>query len=309
LVTSIYHNSDKTAYRYDKRGNIAEVYEDGELLARYGYDALNRLIREDNAKLEKSFTIEYDTNGNILRKNEYPFTLNELVGGTKLRYRYDGDRLMSFDKKVCQYDELGNPTVYKNKTLQWDFRNLKAYGNTRFDYNASGIRLSKKHGDNETKFYLSGTKLLTEKRTQTTCEPELGDYIYGDGDEDTAEEYYTRQKRVDIEYLYGANGIMGFITRQSGQCNRTYYYRKNLQGDITHIFEDTGTKKVLRAKYIYDAWGNCNILRNDGGVGSLNAIRYRGYYYDNETGLYYLQSRYYDPETGRFISPDAIEIY
>ena len=58
---------------------------------------------------------------------------------------------------------------------------------------------------------------------------------------------------------------------------------------------------------MYDAWGNCTISLNTNGIASLNPIRYRGYYYDTETGLYYLNARYYSPEWRRFISPDAAE--
>ena len=66
-----------------------------------------------------------------------------------------------------------------------------------------------------------------------------------------------------------------------------------------------GTELV--AKYVYDAWGNCTITHNVGNIANINPFRYRGYYYDFETGLYYLQSRYYDPSIGRFISPDSVE--
>lgn len=83
-----------------------------------------------------------------------------------------------------------------------------------------------------------------------------------------------------------------------------YYYRKNLQGDVTHILDEHGG---VVAKYNYDAWGNHEIEFEVNGVGTLNPIRYRGYYYDNETGFYYLKSRYYDPEVGRFISMDSID--
>ena len=87
-----------------------------------------------------------------------------------------------------------------------------------------------------------------------------------------------------------------------------YLYRKNAQGDITHILDNTG---MVVAKYIYDAWGNHAILDGNGddltsGVGVLNPFRYRSYYYDEETDLYYLQTRYYDPEVGRFISQDDV---
>ena len=82
-----------------------------------------------------------------------------------------------------------------------------------------------------------------------------------------------------------------------------YYYMKNVQGDVIAILDANGNKVV---EYDYNAWG---YLRSTTGilastVGVKNPIRYRGYYYDVETGLYYLQSRYYDPQTGRFINAD-----
>ncbi|MDR3293369.1 MAG: RHS repeat-associated core domain-containing protein, partial [Clostridiales bacterium] len=102
----------------------------------------------------------------------------------------------------------------------------------------------------------------------------------------------------------GANGLTGFVVAKTGEPTKTYYYRKNIQGDITHIYDVNG---VLKARYTYDAWGNHIIDINEDGVGDLNPFRYRGYYYDVEIGLYYLNSRYYDSEVGRFVSPDNIE--
>ena len=93
------------------------------------------------------------------------------------------------------------------------------------------------------------------------------------------------------------------------KCNNVnYLYRKNAQGDVTHILDNTG---MVVAKYIYDAWGNHAIVDASGsnvtsGIGVLNPFRYRGYFYDEETDLYYLQTRYYDPELGRFISQDDV---
>ena len=72
---------------------------------------------------------------------------------------------------------------------------------------------------------------------------------------------------------------------------------------MTHIYDETGT---LFAEYVYDAWGNHQIKTDVNGIGTVNPIRYRGYYYDTEMGLYYLRARYYDPETGRFISQDDV---
>ena len=82
-----------------------------------------------------------------------------------------------------------------------------------------------------------------------------------------------------------------------------YFYRKNLQVDIIGIYDSCWN---LLGLYEYDAWGN--LLSQVGSeILNINPFRYRGYYYDAETGLYYLNSRYYDPEIGRFISPDSLD--
>ena len=90
----------------------------------------------------------------------------------------------------------------------------------------------------------------------------------------------------------------------------TYYFEKNLQGDIIAIYTENGTKI---GSYTYDAWGNCTVSTESGTttiqkriVRTLNPFRYRGYYYDTETGLYYLQSRYYNPQWGRFLNADGM---
>ena len=84
----------------------------------------------------------------------------------------------------------------------------------------------------------------------------------------------------------------------------TYYLEKNLQGDIIALYNSSGTKLV---GYTYDAWGNCTTTyyNNGGSTGAqFNPFRYRGYYYDTGLELYYLNSRYYDSRTGRFINAD-----
>ena len=80
-----------------------------------------------------------------------------------------------------------------------------------------------------------------------------------------------------------------------------YFYVKNLQGDVIRIIDLAGTEV---ASYVYDSWGNIKDTKGDTTVRELNPIRYRGYVYDTETSLYYLQSRYYDPFTGRFLNAD-----
>ena len=123
-----------------------------------------------------------------------------------------------------------------------------------------------------------------------------------------------------MEFLYGIDGVIGFKLN-----NNSYYYKKNLQGDIIGIYN---SDLQLIAKYAYDAWGNHKISYLEGSnfvdfnnessytntsnnnlyIALKNPFRYRSYYFDQETSLYYLNSRYYDPRTGRFINVDDISV-
>ena len=87
----------------------------------------------------------------------------------------------------------------------------------------------------------------------------------------------------------------------------TFWFEKNLQGDVVAIYNNSGVKL---ASYIYDAWGNFTVTYTNGGAATAaqyNPFTYRSYYYDDETGFYYVSSRYYDPEIGRFINADDID--
>ena len=148
-----------------------------------------------------------------------------------------------------------------------------------FKYNSAGIRTSKSYYDMNTgaltasTFILDGSNIIKEDRN-------------GGG--------------LILYYYYDASGVTGFEYN-----NNKYYYGKNLQGDIIKIFDASGIEVVT---YKYDAWGN--IISISGSfastVGQYNPFRYRSYYYDSETGWYYLNSRYYDPSVGRFINADGI---
>ena len=117
---------------------------------------------------------------------------------------------------------------------------------------------------------------------------------------------------TSIDYIYGTEGIAGFIVDKDTNNEATYVYRKNIFGDVTAVYNDDG---ILQCTYEYDAWGNHVIYDADGkvvdgnsdNIGLINPIRYRGYYFDEETGLYYLKTRYYDPQVGRFMTIDGIE--
>ena len=122
-------------------------------------------------------------------------------------------------------------------------------------------------------------------------------YYYDNGNL-VAEHRTTDSASSWLYYLYGVDGIAGFRYNST-----TYLFRKNIQGDVTHIYTESGT---LVGQYAYAAWGNCAILQDANGIATLNPFRYRGYYFDQENDLYYLQSRYYDPATCRFVNADDI---
>ena len=176
------------------------------------------------------------------------------------------DQLTSYNGQVIEYDVLGNPTTYRGNNLTWTkVSKLASFGNNTFKYNASGIRFKK----NNTVYTLEGNKILKEIDGSKT-----------------------------LTYYYGVNGVVGFNYNK-----KDYFYCKNLQGDIVSIYRADGTKV---AEYAYNAWGKILKVNNytSDNIGTLNPFRYRSYYYDIETNLYYLETRYYDPETGRFISAD-----
>ena len=108
-----------------------------------------------------------------------------------------------------------------------------------------------------------------------------------------------------LDFVYDESG-KPFALKYStnGTSFQTYYYVLNLQGDVVKLIHYIpGFEYESVATYEYDAWGN--ILSSSGKLAEINPLRYRGYYYDSETGFYYLQSRYYDPENHRFINADS----
>ena len=107
--------------------------------------------------------------------------------------------------------------------------------------------------------------------------------------------------------LYDHTGILGLCD----SSYNFYYAKKDAQGNISALLDGNGEVVV---KYKYDAWGKCKVLNPNGTentsatfIGNVNPFRYRGYYFDTNTGLYYLKSRFYDPETGRFLNADTID--
>ena len=108
-------------------------------------------------------------------------------------------------------------------------------------------------------------------------------------------------KTETLDFFYDESGRpFAFNYSVDGDIASTYYYILNLQGDVVQIIDEGG---VTQAEYIYSPWGE--VISAEGDLAEINPLRYRGYYYDSETGFYYLQSRYYDPENHRFINADS----
>lgn len=104
-----------------------------------------------------------------------------------------------------------------------------------------------------------------------------------------------------IDFIYDESGRPFALVYTKGPADPVvYYYVLNLQGDVVGLTDASGT---FVAQYTYNAWGE--ILSSTGDMAGINPLRYRGYYYDFETGFYYLQSRYYDPANHRFINADS----
>jgi len=303
LVASEIYSSEgkvksKYNYIYDEYGNIVKVKEDGKLITRYTYDGLNRLVREDNKKLDSTVVYVYDIGGNIIRKEKYSYTLDEDLGdGVSSIYRYSdagwNDLLVEYGDYTIEYDNLGKPKSHNGNTLEWsNVRQLTGYGsNIQYTYDMNGRRISKTVGEVTTKYFLDGDRILAQ---------DDGNYM---------------------EFIYGISGVEGFIL-----LDNVYRYKKNILGDIIGIIDEDNNEIV---RYVYDAYGNHRIELLNGSdyiecdydldytnnsildsyrtISKENPFRYRGYYYDTETQLFYCNSRYYSPELCRWISPDSIE--
>ncbi|MBQ9716317.1 MAG: hypothetical protein IJV77_07950 [Clostridia bacterium] len=273
-----YNDGTCDQYTYDCNGNITSIVSSNGTTT-YAYDSLGRLVSEANPVFGTT-SYSYDTNGNIRTKTK---------GGNVTNYLYTNpwkDQLTSVGGQAITYDAIGNPISYKGNALTWiRGRLLSSFGNNSYTYNSAGIRTSKTVGGVTTNYAVSGGTILSEITNGVTT-----------------------------IYYYSADGIIGF-----NRAGVDYFYRKNMQGDIIAIVNASGG---VVAKYVYDAWGNhiayywngnafaeaiSNTTNANCQIALFNPFRYRGYYFDNETGLYYLNSRYYDPQVGRFINADTID--
>jgi RHS repeat-associated protein len=263
-------------YTYDSNKNITEIKENGAVIQSYVYDSWGQLIRENDARANKTYVYNYDSFGNLLSKNTYDYTTGELGAVTDTDTCTYGDAnwtdlLTEFNGQSIVYDQIGNPTEYLGWDMTWQAGRQLASASkpdtaVSYKYDDSGIRTSKTVNGVETRY----TTIDGRITSQTTGNDLL--YFYYDSD----------------------NSLFGFDYN-----GNKYLYVKNLQGDIVGIVDNTG---ALVVEYAYDAWGKT--ISQTGTLAEVNPFRYRGYYWDSETQLYYLQSRYYDSLTKRFINAD-----
>ena len=268
------------SYTYDAVGNILTVSENNTLKASYTYDEQNQLLTETLWDTGIRYEYTYDTYGNIRSVKEYNANTGALISSDAYSYTNSTwlDRLTAFNGTTITYDNSGNPLSYNNGsayTFTWDGRELASVvtggETTSYTYGADGLRTQKQYGGITYNYY----------------------YVDGQLVRMTWANSY-------IDFLYDESGSVYSFVYDGDQ----YYYVKNLQGDVVQIYSIWGTKAV---EYSYDAWGNCTVVYEHSSYGDLaeiNPIRYRGYFYDFETGFYYLNSRYYDPQVKRFINAD-----
>ena len=278
---------------YDLLGdNIETISEGGVQRQKYWYDSLNQLIREDNLDLNKTIVYSYDLGGNLTNTEEYAYQTGATVTGsptTTNTYTYGDsnwkDKLTAYNGNTISYDAIGNPLSYYNGfTFTWQKgRQLASATNgttsVTYTYNNDGYRTAKTINGTTTDYTLEGDRVLIEKTGS--------DYVW---------------------FYYDAAGAP--VAMATGSGPSLYIYRKNLQGDITGIY--SGTTGTLLVSYVYDAWGkvtatNVANTTESSMVLARNPYLYRGYRYDSETGLYYVSSRYYDPEICRWINVDDAE--
>ena len=262
----------------------------------YKYDKNGQLIYADNYLDDCTSTFSYDSRGNILKVDKYKHndenhTLDNLDNKTVLTsktFSYSNDEwkdeLTAVNGTSLTYDENGNVITYGDKSFTWNTgRNLESIvdGDNKYSYtyDENGIRTSKTVNGKTTYYNTKDGVILSQ--TDGT------DTLY---------------------FQYDSNGTpLGFVWNGT-----QYLYLTNQMGDVISITDAQGNEIV---QYDYDPWGKCNFLEpmiadekfaND--IANVNPIRYRGYYLDSETGYYYLQSRYYDPDICRFINSDIYDV-
>lgn len=318
-ITHSKNNSTLHNYTWNSDGMLRTTSEsdnvNGGYTNSYVYDNYGQLTRENNGHFGKTILYTYDNIGNITKAQKYNYTTGAVSGTpTEDTYTYSTvypDRLTTFNNKNIEYDDNGCVKTYDGRTYNWHKGKLSSINKSTvnssqrifiggitedytFKYNAYGQRIEKKYT------YFPGSIQQNEylANCTSTYEYDLNGRLLSD----TRELRYSDGSTINKKFvfIYEESDIVGVIfTNSSG--TGIYYYDKNPRGDVIAILDNSGNTVV---KYRYDAYGNCTCYystNND--LEQSNPIRYRSYYYDEDTGLYYLNARYYNPQWRRFISP------
>ena len=277
LTSTFGGNTVSHSYTYDANGNILS---DGTTT--YAYDSLNQLVWEYNTAAGKAWNYAYDLGGNILSKTEYDYADGQTSNPVTVSYTYGDavwrDLLTAYNGETISYDGIGNPTNYRGWGMSWQggrqLASMQKDGTTlSFAYNDAGLRTEKTVNGSTRRYIWNSSQLMA--------------------DVDASDAFY---------FHYSSGGELIGYTYKTAEAETECILVKNQQGDVERVISADGT---ILAAYTYDAWGNT--LTAEGSLATSNPIRYRGYYFDTETSLYYLQSRYYDPTVGRWISADRAD--
>ncbi len=285
LVQTITQNGQNFSYTYDNVGNISSVTRNG-LMTTYEYDNLGQLVRVNDPHANKSTMYLYDRGGNLTGYLSAPFTEAASLDGVNetVFYTYGDsnwkDKVTAIGGKEITYDAIGNPLTYDGWAFTWKAGRMlhsmvKTGIDAQFSYDHNGLRIKKVVNNVTTHYTLNGKSIV-----------------------------HVAQGDDDLHFFYDAQGKPAMVRFN----NSDYFYVYNMQGDVVAMIDATGTQVV---EYMYDAWGV--LIAKTGTMadtlGTLNPFRYRGYVYDEETGLYYLRSRYYNPAWKRFINGDSTISY
>jgi RHS repeat-associated protein len=279
-------------YTYDANGNVESVTKNGTTTVEYIYNGCEQLCNVYYPVNAHEYIYAYDAGGNITTRTHKHYGTRPTTTTDTFTYGDSNwtDKLTSATiggtTYNLTYDAIGNPLSYFDATLTWkQGRVLNTYnkGSTSisYKYNAYGLRVKKTVGNTTTSYFWDENKLIE----QTTGSDKLW-FLYDSTDD-----------------------VVGFIKNSD-----RYFYMKSLQGDVIGIVDQNGTVVAL---YDYDSWGKALLITDGSGndvsanaahIANVNPVRYRGYFFDTETGYYYLQTRYYDPAIGRFLNADRIDI-
>ena len=238
---------------------------------------------------------EYDGYGNRVMRNLHPYSSGELLAA-KAATKYDyspgdwQDQLVSVNGSSITYDDMGNPTSYRGKNLTWEGKQLVEHKTVSY-VGGSALTISFTYDENGIRQTKTSARSAGSAGSVTTRYHYNGKALMGQSD-----------GTHTLLFSYDGNGNAASV-----RFNGTdYYYLYNGQGDVVKLIDGNGATQV---EYTYDTWGACTTTGAMAGtLGLKNPFRYRGYVYDSDTGLYYLESRYYDPETGRFLSADNTDV-